>query len=143
MHRIVAAIICLIFFLFGLIRIGVSAALMAQIVDLINVEAFAEPIADTNRFLSEKNDQALIPLTPLSYLGVIVFMGLCLAGGAVGAWRRRDWGYGLIGLYLATHAGLFVNFQTINPKIAVLGIGIFLFLLLLWANGRKTGALAR
>ena len=134
MSRIIAGAICLLALAFGLIRLGAGSVLMAQAGGFIDVAPFSEPIADIDRFMGEKNPQAIIPLTPVSYLGVIAFMGGCLVVGAIGAWRRNLWGYGFLALYLLTHAGLFVNFQTVNPKINILIAGVAFFLVLLVAN---------
>lgn len=134
MARIVAGIICLLAFSFGLVRLGVGLLLTAQVAGLIDFAAFSEPVADIQRFMAEKNVQAIIPLSPISYLAIIVFMGVSLTLGSVGAWRKQSWGYGLLALYLLTHSGLFVNFQTINYKIYILLAGIVLFVVLLIAN---------
>ncbi|MBT8473531.1 MAG: hypothetical protein HKN14_06110 [Marinicaulis sp.] len=134
MARIVVAFICLIALGFGLIRVGAGTVLMAQAAGIIDVVAFNEPITDINRFMGEKNDQAIVPLNAVSYLGVIAFMGVSLVLGAVGSWRRKIWGYGVLALYLATHAALFVNFQTINPKINILIAGIVMYFTLIIAN---------
>ncbi len=135
--RIMAAIICFIALAFGLIRIGVGSVLMAQAAGAINIAAFGEPITEIQQFLLEKNSQAFIPLTPTSYLAIIAFMGLCLVLGAIGAWRQKAIGYGFLVFYLLTHAGLFFNFQTINPKINILIGGIGLLIILIFANKQR------
>ncbi|MBI1212124.1 MAG: hypothetical protein GC190_11720 [Alphaproteobacteria bacterium] len=137
MKRVIAAGICFVFFAFGLIRIGVASALSAQLLGYFSVGAFEEPIRDTSRFLNEHNTDAFIQLTPLPYFGIIFAMGVCLALGAVGAFRKKAWGYALIVAYLSMHAGLFLNFQTINPKINILIGAIVLLLALVWANGGR------
>jgi hypothetical protein len=132
--KIIAAAICIISLVFGLIRLGVGLALMVQVAGIIDAAVFHEPVSDIQRFLGEKNDQAYIPLTALTYLAIIAFMGFCLVLGAVGAWRRRGWGYGFLALYLLTHASLFVNFQTVNQKINTLIAGIVLYIVLILAS---------
>ena len=89
----------------------------------------ATSLPEVQEFLNIQNDQALIPLNPLSYFAVIAFMGLCLVFGAIYSWLRKPWGYRLLAIYLSAHAGLFVNFQTINPKISILIGGIVLLIL--------------
>ncbi len=135
--KLLAAFICTIALIFGVIRIGVGLALITQATGGIDVAAFSEPIEEIRQFLHEINDRALVPLTAVSYLAIIAFMGLCLVFGAVGAWYRKNWGYGLLAIYLFTHAGLFVNFQTINPKINILIAGIVMLVILVFANQRR------
>lgn len=119
---------------FGLLRIGVVSLLLGQVFGLFEMAAFIEPIEDTHNFLSVHNADALIPLTATSYFAVLVAMGLSLTLGAYGAMQRAKWGLALIALYLAMHAGLFVNFQTINPKIVLVIAGAALLGALAWAN---------
>lgn len=138
MKRIVAAAISFVFFAFGLIRIGVASALSAQLLGFVSVAALQEAIDDTSRFLEKHGPDAFIALTPLPYFGVIFTMGVVLAMGAIGAFRQKVWGYGFIVAYLAMHAGLFLNFQTINPKISILAGAIVLLLALIWANTGRT-----
>ena len=136
MRRTTAIIICIIFLAFGLIRIGVGSALIGQEIGVLNIEDLSAPVEEVKDFLEKRQDQQIIKLSALSYLGVIIFMGVSLALGAVGAIRHKGWGLALIGVYLLTHAGLFVNFQTINPKIAYLGIGVLLYAVLILVNRR-------
>lgn len=119
---------------FGLLRIGVVSLLLGQLFGVYEIAAFIEPIEDTQKFLSVHNSDALIPLTATSYFAVLVAMGLSLTLGAYGALRRAKWGLALIALYLAMHAGLFVNFLTINPKIVLVFAGAALLGALVWAN---------
>ena len=132
--KFLAALICVIAFAFGVIRMGVGMVLMTQAVGMIDVAAFSEPIMDIQRFIQEKNGQAIIPLNTVSYLTIIAFMGLCLVVGAIGSWRRRIWGYGALSVYLLAHGSLFVNFQTINPKINILIAGIGMLIILAIVN---------
>lgn len=137
LFKLLAAVICAIALFFGLVRIWVGLALMTQAAGVFEFAAFNEPIKDIRQFLLEMNDQALVPLTTVAYLSIIAFMGYCLVFGAVGSWYRQKWGYGLLATYLFTHAALFVNFQTINPKINILIAGIIMLLILLFANQHR------
>ena len=134
MAKLVAAIVCAIALGFGLIRLGAGVVLMAQAAGVIDIPAFNEPITDIERFMAEKNDQAFFALTPITYLAIIAFMGFCLVFGAIGSWLRHMWGYGFLALYLLTHASLFINFQTINPKINILIAGVLLYFTLILVN---------
>lgn len=134
---LVVAGICVIAMIFGLIRMGVSLLLTLQVVGAFDIAAFREPVMEIQQFLNVQNDRALIPLNPLSYLAIIAMMGLCLILGAILSWRRNLWGYGALAVYLFAHAGLFVNFQTINPKINILIGGVVLLCILVFANQRR------
>lgn len=134
---LVAAFICAIALAFGLVRIGVSGLLLMQAMGGFDVAAFREPVAEIQQFLTAQNENALIPLTTYGYLAIIALMGVCLVFGAVYSWRRNRLGYGLLSIYLLAHAGLFVNFQTINPKINILIGGIILLIILIFTNQRR------
>jgi hypothetical protein len=136
MRRATAIIICIVFLAFGLIRIGVGSALIGQNLGILNIDALSAPVEEVAEFIEKRQDQQIIKLNTLSYLCIIVFMGVSLALGAAGAFFRKRWGSVLIGVYLLTHAGLFVNFQTVNPKIAYFGIGVLLFAVLILVNRR-------
>ena len=62
-------------------------------------------------------------------------MGVTISLGALGQLWRRPWGLALIGLYLLSHAALFVNFWTVNPKIGLWALTVAMAGLLAWANG--------
>ena len=137
---IIVACICAIALVFGLIRIGVSLVLTLQAIGAFDLDAFREPVMEVQEFLSVQNGHAFIPLSPLSYFAVIAFMGGCLVFGAIFSWLRKPWGYRLLVIYLSAHAGLFMNFQTINPKINILIGGIMLLIILVFSNQRRPGA---
>ena len=134
MKRKLAILICLGFIVSGLIRIGVGTMMMGQAVGwwAFDGEA-ATAFADTQVFIAER-EANLVGFTPLSYFGYILFMGLTISLGAIGQLWRKQWGLALIGVYLLSHAALFVNFQTVNPKVALLGLAVALTLVLAWAN---------
>lgn len=134
MKRKLAIVICLLFLASGLIRIGVSGLMIGEASGwwAFGGEA-ASSLADTQRFIAER-EANLVGFTPLYYFAFILFMGLTISLGAIGQMWRKIWGLVLIGIYLLSHAVLFVNFMTINPKIALLGLAILLTLILVWAN---------
>ena len=92
-----------------------------------------EALQDTQRFIHEQESN-MIGFTPMSYFAFILFMGLTISLGAIGQILQRQWGLALIGLYLISHGFLFVNFMTVNPKVALLGLAAGLTLVLYWAN---------
>jgi hypothetical protein len=63
-------------------------------------------------------------------------MGLTLSIGAIGSLFNKRFGLPLIATFLLMYAALFVNFQTINPKIVHLAVAAVLFLLLFWLKKR-------
>jgi hypothetical protein len=134
MKRKLAIVICLIFLASGIIRIGVSALMIGQAMGwwIFDGEA-VEALADTQRFIAEA-DINLVGFTPLTYFAFIMVMGLTISGGAIGQLWRRRWGLTLIALYLLSHAALFINFMTVNPKIFLWGLSVVMAGVLVWAS---------
>ncbi len=134
MKRKLAIVICCLFLASGLVRIGVGGLMIGQASGwwALDGEA-AVALAETQRFIAEREANR-VGFTPLSYFAFILFMGLTISLGAVGQMWRKQWGLVLISGYLLSHAALFVNFQTVNPKIALLGFAILLTAILVWAN---------
>lgn len=135
MKRFVAIIICLVFLVSGLIRMGVSALMMGQAMDWWAFEGEAvEALAETRRFIADR-DVNMVGFTPISYFAFIMFMGVTISLGAIGQLWRKNWGLILIGIYIVSHGLLFVNFMTVNPKVVLWGLSVVAALVLLWANG--------
>ena len=135
MKRKLAVALCLIFLVSGLVRIGVSILMIGQAQGwwLFDGEAVVA-LVDTQRFIAERGTN-LAGFTPLSYFAFIAFMGVTISLGAIGQLWRKRWGMALIILYLASHAALFVNFWTVNPKIGLWALTVAMAGLLAWANG--------
>ncbi|WP_284126242.1 hypothetical protein [Parerythrobacter aestuarii] len=134
MKRIVAIVICLAFLASGLARIGVSTLMIGQAEGWWNFGGEAsEALADTIRFIGEREIN-LVGFSPVSYFGFIAFMGLTISLGAIGALLRRRWGMALIFTYILSHAFLFVNFWTVNPKLAYLAAAAIGAALVAWAQ---------
>ncbi|MEQ8744170.1 hypothetical protein [Parasphingorhabdus sp.] len=134
MKRKLAILLCLIFLASGLVRIGVSLLMIGQASGWWSFGGEAvEALADTRSFIAER-EVNLVGFTPLAYFGFILFMGVTIGLGALGQLWRRRWGLGLIGLYLLSHAALFVNFWTVNPKIFLWALTVVMAGLLVWAN---------
>lgn len=134
MKRKLAIVICCVLFASGLIRIGVGGKMIGQAVGwwALDGEA-AESLANTQRFISEQKSN-IVGFTPISYFAFILLMGLTISLGAIGQFWHRQWGLVLIVTYLLSHGALFVNFMTLNPKIALLGLASLLTVILVWAN---------
>ena len=134
MKRKLAITICLLFLLSGLVRIGVSLLMIGQTAGWWSFGGEAtEALNDTQRFIAE-HEANFVGFTPISYFAFILFMGVTISLGAIGQLWRKQWGLLLIGVYLLSHAMLFVNFWTVNPKLALLGLAMVMTGVLVWAN---------
>ena len=134
MKRAIAIVICTVFLVSGLIRIGVGGLMMGQTTGWWTLDGeAAETLVETQQFIAA-HDANLVGFTPFAYFGFILFMGLTISLGAIGQFWRRSWGLALIGVYLLSHAFLFVNFLTINPKVVLLIAATVLAGVLRWAN---------
>lgn len=139
MKRKLAILICLGFLVSGLIRIGVGTIMIGQAAGwwALDGEA-AVAVAETQVFIAERGTN-LVGFTPLSYFAFILFMGVTISLGAIGQLWRKQWELALIGVYLISHVGLLMNFTTVNPKVALVGLALALTGVLVWAN-REEGA---
>jgi hypothetical protein len=137
MYRIIAIVIGIAFLAYGLLRIGVGSAMLGHELGIFDIDALQEPIEEVGDFLEEKADKQLIPVTVGGYVGYIAFMGLTLSIGAIGSLTNKRFGLPFIATFLLMYAALFINFQTINPKIFHLAVAAVLFLLLLWIKKRE------
>ena len=117
--------------------IGVGSAMLGHEVGIFDIAALQEPIKEVGEFLEKKADQQIIPVTVRGYVGYIAFMGLTLSIGAIGSLTNKRFGLPFIATFLLLYAALFINFQTINPKIFHLAVAAVLFLLLFWIKKRE------
>lgn len=119
MKKTVGMLLCLLLLGYGLVRIGVGTALLAQELTWINFPELAEALADMRVFFDARADRQLLPLNMAAYNGYILGMGLVLTAGAAGVICYQRWGFVLLAVYLLMHAALFVNFQefTLNKKL--------------------------
>lgn len=125
-------IIGIIFLVYGGVRFGVSSALLIQATGLIDVQDFQEPLIEIGAFLQGKNPTSLLAVSTVGYLCYLWLMGAALIVGAIGCLRNKKYGQNSIISFLAMYVLLFVNFQTINPKIIHLIACAFLFALYMW-----------
>ena len=137
MYRIIAIVIGIAFLAYGLLRIGVGSAMLGHELGIFDIDALQEPMEEVGEFLEEKADKQLIPVTVGGYVSYIALMGLTLSIGAIGSLTNKRFGLSLIVTFLLMYAALFINFQTINPKIVHLAVAAVLFLLLLWIKKRE------
>jgi hypothetical protein len=137
MYRIIAVVIGIAFLAYGLLRIGVGSAMLGHELGVFDIDALQGPIEEVGEFLDKKADKQLIPVTVGGYVGYIALMGLTLSIGAIGSLTNKRFGLPFIATFLLMYAALFINFQTINPKIVHLAVASVLFLLLLWIKKRE------
>ena len=140
MRKPLHMLISLLFLGYGLIRLGVGGALLGQETGLIDFHAFQEPIADIDGFLTKSSSKQIFPVSVAGYVSYIALMGVVLSIGAIGSLRGRPYGLKLIGTFLMMYALLFVNFQTINPKVVHLSVCVAMFCILIWTRKRSGSA---
>jgi len=133
-RRIIAISIAAAFLVFGLMRLGLGSALLCQVSGGCEIAALEELTQEISGFIETKGDRQLIPFTPFSYIFYIWLMGLVLSLGAAGSLANKSFGLPLIGFYLFLHTAIFVNFLTINRKVAYLIIGVIFLIILQWAK---------
>lgn len=137
MRRIVGLLITILFLGYGLVRVGVGGALLAQAMGVVEFAELAEAISEVEQFIDARANEQIVPFSVPAYFVYIIAMGILLSAGAVGAIARKWWGHVLIGAYLAMHAALFVNFQEINPKIVGLALQVVMLLALVYLRPAK------
>lgn len=130
MKNKIGLLIAIILLGYGLIRIGVGSALLAQTLEIVNFSELAEATLEVKEFISIRAGEQLIPFTITGYFTYILVMGVLLSIGAVGTIVRRRWGFILLWIYIGTHAALFINFLEINPKIIGLVLQVILLIVL-------------
>ena len=102
-------------------RVGVGALLLAQTLEAINFPDLADAVAEVDVFIVARASYQLLPFSLEGYFLYIIAMGVLLSAGAAGIVARFSWGFTTLGVYIAMHAALFINFQEINPKL----LGLF------------------
>jgi hypothetical protein len=105
----------------------VGALLLAQTSGAINFPDLADAAAEVEVFIVARASYQLLPFSLEGYFLYIVAMGVLLSAGAAGIVARFSWGFTTLGVYIAMHAALFINFQEINPKL----LGLFAQLVML------------
>lgn len=110
-------IISVIFLIYGTVRLGVSSLLLLQLSEFLQIAALQEALNEVSTFLTTKQTSALIAVNVLGYLSYLWIMGALLVAGAIGLFQRKLIGQHTITIFLVLYVLLFVNFQTINPKV--------------------------
>lgn len=122
--------IAILLLVYGIVRFGVGALLLAQTLDIVNFPDLAEGVAEVKLFIDARASHQILPFSLKGYFGYILAMGVLLSAGATGVIARAQWAFKTLGVYMVMHAALFVNFQEINPKLIILVLqAIMLFAL--------------
>ncbi len=132
MQKKIGIVIGVTLLLYGLLRIGVGSLLLSQHLGWLDVLALQDANRDVGTFLAKSADQQLIAVSVPAYLGYIAVMGLVLAAGAVRTLRDKSLGLRLMAIFLLMYAMLFINFQTVNPKLMHLAVCTVLYVVLCW-----------
>ena len=138
MKNKIGLLIAILLLGYGLIRIGVGGALLAQAYEIVNFLDLSEATLEVEEFINIRADKQIIPFTLVGYFTYILVMGILLTTGAGGAIVRRRWGFYLLWIYIAMHAALFINFQEINRKIIVLALQVILLYVLIYFRPPKS-----
>ncbi len=137
MKNKIGLLIAILLLGYGIIRIGVGGALLAQTLKIVNFSELSEATLEVKQFIDIRANKQIIPFTLTGYFAYILVMGILLTTGAIGAIVRRKWGFILLWIYLANHAALFINYQEINPKIFVLVLQVVLLFVLIYLRPSK------
>lgn len=143
MRSITGWVLSLLLLGYGLIRIGVGGALLAQSLDLIHFAPLADALSEVNGFIDARASKQLLPFSAPGYFAYIMLMGVLLAAGAAGVMRYKIWGFTLLGVYLLLHAALFINYQEINPKLITLAVQILMFMVLVYLRPPKKNGILK
>ena len=130
MKNKIGLFITLLLLSYGLIRMGVGGALLAQTLEFINFPELAVATLEVKEFINIRASEQIIPFSLKGYFTYIILMGLLLSFGAFCTIVRWRWGFILLWIYIGMHAALFVNFLEINPKIIVLVLQVILLCVL-------------
>ena len=122
---------------YGLTRIGVGGAMLAQTLEIVNSSDLTEAITEVKEFIDVRASDQIIPFSLTGYFTYILIMGILLSTGAIGIIVRRRWGFIILWIYNALHALLFINFQEINPKLIVLALQVILLFVLIYLRPSK------
>ena len=115
---------------YGMVRIGVGGALLAQTLHIVNFPELAEASLEVKEFISNRASKQIFPFSLEGYFTYILIMGIILSIGAINTLLRKRWGFYLLWLYIGLHAALFINFLEVNPKIIVLVLQVVLLFVL-------------
>lgn len=119
--------ISILFLIYGVVRFGVSSALLMQSFGWVNFPDFQDGINEIGMFLVEKNPSSLFSLSAVGYLSYLWVMGALLIIGAIGFLKNKSFGPVSMSAFLVLYVMLFINFQTVNPKVFHLIVCALLF----------------
>lgn len=106
-----------LFLIYGLVRMGVPSLLILQSNGILADNELQGGLDDVIQFLAMVQDQALVPMSASVYLIYIWAMGVLLVVGGIGCIIKKSVLKPALYVFLFLYALLFINFQTINPKV--------------------------
>lgn len=131
--------IAILALIIGLVRIGGGVAMLGSELGWWNLDgAFGSGVDEVRGALPRLNERALVQMNTAQYLSVMVLLGIALVIGAIQYLRRRRSGLVLLGVYVALHFLLFLNFSTLNIKILIPVAALGLWFVL--RTGQRTGS---
>jgi|TARA_B100000745_G_C19831554_1_gene275182 hypothetical protein len=130
-------IIGILFLIYGGIRLWVSSVLLLQTFGLINIADLQAALIDIGDFMQSRQDNSVVPFSVVVYLSYLWVMGALLVTGAIGCLKRQSFGHISLSVFLVLYVLLFVNFQTINPKVIHLVVCATLLGLYLWLRKKE------
>ncbi len=107
----------LMFLAYGGVRLGVSSLLLLQSQGILAIPDLQEGLNEVTHFMANIAAQALVPFSTVNYLFYLWIMGTFLVVGAVGCLLKKRFGLQSLCAFFVMWSLLFVNFQTINPKV--------------------------
>jgi len=114
MKRKIGLLIALLLLAYGLSRMCVGGALLAQTMAFVDFPDLAEGVLEVRGFFDERSENLIVPFSLSGYFSYIMAMGVLLAAGAIGAIKSKRWGFAI----------------EVNPKLwALLLQAVLLFIL--------------
>jgi len=133
--------IAILALIIGLVRIGGGVAMLGSELGWWNLGgAFGSGVDKVRSALPGLNERALVQMSTAQYLSVMVLLGIALVMGAIQYLRGRRSGLVLLGVYVALHFLLFLNFSTLNIKILIPVAALGLWFVL--RTGQRRGSYA-
>ena len=110
-------IIGALFLLYGGVRLAVSILLLLQMQGVLSFPDLQDGLDGVAEFMAIVSEKAIVPFSTGGYLTYLCLMGTFLVTGAVGCLLKKSFALNSLCVFLVLYVLLFMNFQTINPKV--------------------------